>query len=601
MAGENFDPGERFAATAGLRGAYDGEDSVGTGGGFDTSWVDDGYGVTERQNYSIADLAKLFDTGGQRLDMTQYGGLLQNAQRPVELTWLPNNSQFRFGDLTGDALTQKLTDLYGADGLEVFKTMDVTNPRKTQTVYRAGGNTIGQRDHKESPGFFNKYSGALTKLAGGAIAGAGIGALFGAGGVAGGGLSTTASGGGTGAGLSAGAATGGTGAGLGSGAYGAFGTGSTGLGSLVGGSGGLAEAFTRAGFNTLMNGGDLGDFGKAFGSNLIPGIDMAGMGDFGEYGDLVNRTLKGAAMGGIRGGGQGALMGGAAPLLNEGINQVGDYFSQNPWEQDSFGSGGMSTNPMGQGSLQGYFNNFTGTGQQGPMSTTAGLQSSGGGGQLDWNSILGGQQAFGNTETGQQEVQPNAFGLGAFDQPMDFQNGVPGFESAAVAPQADAGSWGQDELRYLKQVPEGLKAFLVAQNPKYAALFGQSQKMNPMQAGLGALGTLYAYNRANKDLKAAQKQLAPQGQNSPYMKAMRQALERKDAAAGRRSQYGPREVDLQARLAEFNGRNAPYLAQIAGAQNQNRIGAIGQLLGYADRSGLDDSLISYFTKNFGGG
>lgn len=49
------------------------------------------------------------------------------------------------------------------------------------------------------------------------------------------------------------------------------------------------------------------------------------------------------------------------------------------------------------------------------------------------------------------------------------------------------------------------------------------------------------------------------GPNSPYAQQLRQGLERKDAAAGRRSQYGPREVELQARLAEMQSRNAPNI------------------------------------------
>ena len=40
------------------------------------------------------------------------------------------------------------------------------------------------------------------------------------------------------------------------------------------------------------------------------------------------------------------------------------------------------------------------------------------------------------------------------------------------------------------------------------------------------------------------------GQDSPYAKMLRQTLERKDAAAGRNSQYGNRETQLQALLAE---------------------------------------------------
>ena len=59
------------------------------------------------------------------------------------------------------------------------------------------------------------------------------------------------------------------------------------------------------------------------------------------------------------------------------------------------------------------------------------------------------------------------------------------------------------------------------------------------------------------------------GQNSAYSQALRQQLARKDAAGGRRSQYGPREVELQARLAELNSRNAPQLQKLSDSRNSN--------------------------------
>lgn len=586
MADENFDPGERFAATQGLRGAYDGSSSfMPSSGGTDfgdTSWLDQGYGVENKTDYSIADLAKLFDRGGERLDMSTYGGLIENDSRPRDLNWLPGRENFRFGNLTGQALTDKLTDLYGDDGFSVYETRNQENPLKSQTVYLDDGNVIGSRNHTRSNGFLDKYGMTLGKMALSAGLGYAAAPLFaGAGATGGSGLVAGASGGGTGAGLSVGAATGGTGAGLGTGAMGAFGTSSGGLGAMFGG---LGQAAYQSGVNTLIGGGNFQDFGRGFLANSIPGVNIPG-------GEVLNRTLRGAALGGLKGGTQGALMGAAGPLLNEGINQVGDYFNQ--WDQDSFGSGAMSTAP-GQNGLQDYFKNFTGQPQGGPMSTTAQLQNLGGGqgaNQLDWESILGGTQGFGNPDAQGQapDMQASSFGIGGFDQPMDFQNGVPGFTSNAPAATPDIGSdWDEGTLKFARNLPDGLKAFLIAQNPKYASLFGQQQKMNPLQAAGGALGTLFAYNRANKDLNQAQKALAPMGQNSAYMKALRQQVERKDAAAGRRSQYGPREVELQAKLAEMNGRNAPYLAQLAGAKSNNRVGMIGQLLGYADRSGLDD-------------
>lgn len=56
------------------------------------------------------------------------------------------------------------------------------------------------------------------------------------------------------------------------------------------------------------------------------------------------------------------------------------------------------------------------------------------------------------------------------------------------------------------------------------------------------------------------------GQDSPYAQALRQRLDRKDAAAGRRSQYGPREVELQAHLAGLQPQVANSMSNLAGAQ-----------------------------------
>lgn len=57
--------------------------------------------------------------------------------------------------------------------------------------------------------------------------------------------------------------------------------------------------------------------------------------------------------------------------------------------------------------------------------------------------------------------------------------------------------------------------------------------------------------------------------NSPYMQMARQKIERADAAAGRRSQVGEREVQLAAMLADYVGKYAPGLNNsITGARNQ---------------------------------
>ena len=68
--------------------------------------------------------------------------------------------------------------------------------------------------------------------------------------------------------------------------------------------------------------------------------------------------------------------------------------------------------------------------------------------------------------------------------------------------------------------------------------------------------------------------------NSPYMKMARQAMERKDAAAGRRSQWGERETQLAALLAEQVGKYSPGIQQsitTARGQMATNQGTLAQL------------------------
>jgi hypothetical protein len=115
---------------------------------------------------------------------------------------------------------------------------------------------------------------------------------------------------------------------------------------------------------------------------------------------------------------------------------------------------------------------------------------------------------------------------------------------------------------------------------------GQTSGTNVGNQGMdfgGALANLadiYSSNRASRDIGrnvSSMQANSPQvsleslyGPDSPYAAQLRQQLERKDAAAGRRSQYGPREVELQARLADMYSRAAPNFMQ-ANVMNQNAI------------------------------
>lgn len=82
------------------------------------------------------------------------------------------------------------------------------------------------------------------------------------------------------------------------------------------------------------------------------------------------------------------------------------------------------------------------------------------------------------------------------------------------------------------------------------------------------------------------------GPNSPYTAQLRQELARKDAKAGRNSQYGTREVELQARLAGLQGQNAQHIAQLAQQQQASQLAAsqvraqqLAHLFNIADKTG----------------
>lgn len=133
--------------------------------------------------------------------------------------------------------------------------------------------------------------------------------------------------------------------------------------------------------------------------------------------------------------------------------------------------------------------------------------------------------------------------------------------------------------------------------------------LSPLQLGSG-LYDLYSKNKiggAQMDqYNAVNSAISGYGApGSPEYEMMKQELERKDAAAGRNSQYGPRAVDLAARMA---GARMTAMSGNAGNQNAllqagmtNQTGGLNSLFGYASKAaqtGLLDKLLSSY--NFGG-
>lgn len=103
------------------------------------------------------------------------------------------------------------------------------------------------------------------------------------------------------------------------------------------------------------------------------------------------------------------------------------------------------------------------------------------------------------------------------------------------------------------------------------AMGNSSTSGGAMDTLLPGLLALYQGYTNNKDINGQIGGLQSlYGQDSPYSQTLRQQLERRDAAGGRRSQYGPREVELQAALAGLNSRNAPMLQQLYNQRMLNR-------------------------------
>jgi hypothetical protein len=118
--------------------------------------------------------------------------------------------------------------------------------------------------------------------------------------------------------------------------------------------------------------------------------------------------------------------------------------------------------------------------------------------------------------------------------------------------------------------------------PGLAGMFAGYQGMRDSSKMLGGLQDLYS-------------------QNSPYAQMLRQQLQRKDAAGGRRSQYGPREVELQAKLAQMASGQIGAMSQLQQRQNINRAQMMQQGLGAFQKMGGIKGLQSLFGMGGMGG
>jgi hypothetical protein len=101
------------------------------------------------------------------------------------------------------------------------------------------------------------------------------------------------------------------------------------------------------------------------------------------------------------------------------------------------------------------------------------------------------------------------------------------------------------------------------------------------------IAQIYQGNRQQESAKGLYDSLASQfGPDSAYAKQLRQELDRRDAASGRRSQYGPREVELQAKLADQMTKNLTTMTALMDKSNSGLTSQLQAGLKLGEDSGL---------------
>ena len=263
------------------------------------------------------------------------------------------------------------------------------------------------------------------------------------------------------------------------------------------------------------------------------GLEASALGDIGGYG------LEASALGDIGGYGLGEAPGG---LEASALGDIGGY----GLEASALGNPEVNTNFMDD--LMGFYNNNKGVinafgktaiGLMGKSSPLGALAS----------ALYGGYNAMSNPQATTGGIVGQT-AMGGFGPVSGMLGGMAG--SSVLGGMSPTGA-----------APEGNTS--------------AGKDMNYMDFGAG-LGNLYLQGKAAHQTSGLADSLASlYGQDSPYSQMLRQQLVRQDAKSGRRSQYGGREVELQARLAALNSQNAPQLHQLQQNANLQRMQQLNQL------------------------
>lgn len=318
--------------------------------------------------------------------------------------------------------------------------------------------------------------------------------------------------------------------------------------------------------------------------------DDGGFGGFGGFGEGVsaNENDNGAGSSGLGGygddGGLGAMSGFDSSMsFDSGLGF--DSFSD---DGSSFGFG-LTGDPSVDGTVGiSSFNSETQDddgvlGKFGKQALSMALNMALGKMGVPSIGINMGNTAMNAMNAPTQQGQQNAIGLGVMNG-ITSMMGIPmGMVNTGLNAMSQAGMIGQPNTN-----ADGSPAPAGTTGASSASTGGMGGGVEGL---LGGLASLYGYNRANSAANDQVNSLSGMyGQDSPYAQMLRQQLVRKDAAAGRRSQYGNREVELQARLAQLASGNANSIANIRGGQNQMRAQGLAQLINFMNKSGATQGI-----------
>ena len=319
----------------------------------------------------------------------------------------------------------------------------------------------------------------------------------------------------------------------------------------------LVTAGFGSGLGTLFGGGA---FGMGAGNALATGgMTAARGGDSSQIGTSMFSSALGSGLGALNPAGVMGLEGGFAKAANAGIG-----------------------NAVGTGLRGGSGQDMLTSGLQGSL--VSGLNSAGSNmassfGDL-WNSFGGGDTEFDQLEGsgGNFDQRQDPYGSNTYDEASPDFRFSGDFAPVGMKTAQSAGTGAGDS-------GGGLASFMPSG--------GQVGNFLGNNAGdLAAM--LYGFYNNKKQQKALQgQQEGLQGlyaQNSPYATQLRNQLQAKAAAGGKRLNTSGRETQLQAMLADRAAQMAPTMYQMQQGQNNLQNNNMNMLLQGANKLGAFKAL-----------